>query len=61
MTAVDGDGKVINLDDGSIGEVDDVVTVDTALWLPATDVVICNGKMINTDDNESADVTPIAL
>lgn len=28
---------------------------------PATDVVICNGKMINTDDNESADVTPIAL
>ena len=38
-----------------------MVTVDTALWLPATDVVICNGKMINTDDNESADVTPIAL
>jgi hypothetical protein len=41
-------------------EVDDVDTVDTALWLPASDVVVCNGKMINTDDNESADVTPIS-
>lgn len=60
ILSVDGDGKVIKLDDGSLWEVDDVDTVDTALWLPATEVVVCNGKIINTDDNESADVTPIS-
>ena len=59
IASVAGDGKVITLNDGSLWEVDDVDTIDTALWLPASDVVVCNGKMINTDDNESADVTPI--
>jgi len=37
ILAVVGDGKVIKLSDGSIWEVDDVDTVDTALWLPASD------------------------
>ena len=60
ILSVQGDGKIIKLDDGSLWEVNDVDTVDTALWLPATDVVVCNGKIINTDDNESADVTPIS-
>jgi hypothetical protein len=57
--AVEGDGKVIKLDDGSMWEVDDVDTVDTSLWLPASEVVLCGSKIINTDDKESADVTPI--
>jgi hypothetical protein len=59
IESVDGDGKIIKLDDGSMWEVDDVDTVDTALWLATEDVVLCDGKMINTDDNESADVTKI--
>jgi hypothetical protein len=59
IESVEGDGKVIKLDDGSMWEVDDVDTVDTALWLAADDVVLCGGKIINKDENESADVTPI--
>lgn len=59
IASVDRDGKVIKLDDGSLWEVDDVDTVDTALWLVADEVVLCEGKIINTDENESADVTPI--
>ncbi len=59
IESVEGDGKVIKLDDGSMWEVDDVDTVDTALWLAADDVVLCGGKIINKDEDESADVTPI--
>ena len=59
VESVEGDGKIIKLDDGSMWEVDDVDTVDTALWLATEDVVLCHGKIINTDDNESAEVAPI--
>lgn len=51
--------KVIKLDDGSMWEVDDVDTLDTSLWLPASEVVLRSNKIINTDDNESADATAI--
>jgi len=59
IESVEGDGKVIKLNDGSMWEVDDVDTVDTSIWLPADEVVLCDGKIINTDENESAGVTPI--
>ncbi|MGA8489680.1 MAG: hypothetical protein WB711_04610 [Terriglobales bacterium] len=59
IESVEGDGKVIKLDNGSMWEVDDVDTVDTALWLVADEVVLCEGKIINTDENESAHGTPI--
>jgi len=61
ILSVEGDGKVIKLSDGSIWEVSDVDIIDTALWLQTSDVAVCNGKMINTDDDESADVTSIRL
>jgi hypothetical protein len=59
IASVADDGKIIKLDDGSFWKVDDVDTVDTALWLAADEVVLCEGKIINTDENESAEVTPI--
>jgi hypothetical protein len=59
IDSVEVDGKVIKLDDGSMWEVDDVDTVDTALWLAVDDVVLCDGRIINKDEKESADVTPI--
>jgi hypothetical protein len=59
IESVEGDGKLIKLEDGSMWEVDDVDTVDTAIWLPVSNVVICGTKMINTDDSESAAVTHI--
>jgi len=59
IESIGGDGKIIKLEDGSMWEVDDVDTVDTAIWLPISNVVVCDTKMINIDDNESAEVTRI--
>lgn len=53
------DGEIIKLEDGSLWEVDGADTVDSALWLPTTEVVICDDKIINTDDNETVHATQI--
>jgi hypothetical protein len=53
INEVMGDGAVIKLEDGSIWKVDDVDQIDSALWLPTTEIVVCNGQLINTEDNES--------
>jgi hypothetical protein len=50
-----GDGEIVKLEDGSIWEVDAVDRIDSALWLATTDIVVCDGKLINTEDNESVD------
>jgi hypothetical protein len=51
---VHGDGRIVILEDGSIWKVDDNDEVDTALWLPATDIMACADKLINTEDGEVA-------
>lgn len=58
IESVSDDGDIIKLEDGSVWEVDDVDTVTSTLWLPTTDVIVCEmkGKMINVDDNESVAV-----
>jgi hypothetical protein len=53
------DGKLLKLEDGSLWQVDDTDTVDSALWLPSTDIVVCDGKLINTEDNESVEARRI--
>jgi len=60
---VSGSGTIITLSDGSIWKVSPLNQVDTALWLPVTDVRIVAGddpsypyKMINKDDGEVANV-----
>ena len=53
------DGAIIKLEDGSLWRVDDTDTVDSALWLPTTDIVVCDGKLINTEDNESVEAQRI--
>lgn len=50
------DGAIIELTDGSIWKVDEADIVDSALWLAAEDVVVCNGQMIDTDQGETVDV-----
>lgn len=44
-----GGGKLIKLEDGSIWEVDAVDTVDSMLWLPTEDVLVCGDRLINTE------------
>ena len=57
IDSVMDDGGIIKLEDGSVWQVDDVDTVDSALWLPVTDVIVCDDKIINTDDNETVHAT----
>jgi hypothetical protein len=53
------DGEIVKLEDGSLWRVDDTDSVDSALWLPSTEVVVCDGKLINTEDNESVEARRI--
>jgi len=53
IEAVMSDGEILKLEDGSLWEVDAVDVIETSLWLPMSDVVVCSGKIINTDDNEA--------
>ena len=55
IDAVLSDGEVIKLEDGSLWEVDAGDQATAALWLAMTDVVVCDAKIINTDDNESVE------
>ena len=59
VESVSDDGEIIKLEDGSIWEVDAADAVDSALWLPTTEIVACDGKLINTDDNEKVAATRI--
>jgi hypothetical protein len=53
IRSVAKDGQIIVLDDGSVWEVDSVDTVDSSLWLPTSEIVACDDKLINTDDEET--------
>jgi len=59
VESVSNDGQIVKLEDGSIWEVDAVEAIDSALWLPTTDIVACDDKLINTDDNETVSATRI--
>ena len=53
IESVAADGRIVKLGDGSIWEVDAVDVIYSMLWLPVTDIVVCDDKLINTDDNET--------
>jgi hypothetical protein len=50
---VSDDGEMIKLEDGSIWEVNPLDAIDSALWLPVTEILVCDHKLINVDDGES--------
>lgn len=54
---VSDDGDIIKLDDESVWQVDPGDTADAATWVPPVDVIVCNDKIINLDDNEQVSVT----
>jgi hypothetical protein len=48
------DGKIVQLEDNSVWEVDTTDTVTTSIWLPTDDIIVCGEeKLINVDDKES--------
>jgi hypothetical protein len=60
IETVSGDGAIIKLEDGSLWQVDAADTVTSSIWLPTSEVVLCSGKMINTDDDESIGVSRLS-
>ncbi len=59
IVSVSDNGQIIKLEDGSIWMVDTVDAIDSMLWLPTTDIIACDDKLINVDDNETVTATRI--
>lgn len=53
------DGAILKLEDGSIWKVADFDAVTSSLWLPVTNVVVCDDKIINVDDGEIVHVNRV--
>lgn len=53
------DGKIIILEDDSIWEVDLSDVVESSLWLPTSEILICDDKLINIDDREEVTATKL--
>lgn len=59
VATVSDRGQVVKLENGSIWRINATDAVQTMLWLPTTDIIACNDKLINTNDNESVAATRI--
>ena len=59
VKSVSSDGEIVVLEDGSVWQVDSVDAIDSALWLPTTNIVACDDKLINTDDGETVEAARI--
>lgn len=59
IEAVFGDGEFVKLEDDSLWRVSTIDRIDSILWLPTSDIVVCPGKLINVDDNEPMDAVHI--
>jgi hypothetical protein len=47
------DGSVLILGSGSVWEIDSIDRIDSALWLPMDDVIVCDDdSIIHKDDGE---------
>jgi len=48
-------GEMIKLEDNSLWQVDSADTADSSVWVTADSIVVCNRKLINTDDDSSVE------
>jgi hypothetical protein len=60
------DGNLIKLEDGSLWQVSPIDAIDSALWLPVSDITVIEGddpsypfKLVNTDENEVVRARPL--
>ena len=49
-------GEIIILEDDSVWQVDDIDRITSSLWLPISDITVCDSIMINIDDGEKVKV-----
>lgn len=57
IQSIAGNGEIIKLEDSSIWLVDGDDTVTSSIWLPVSNITICNSYLINTDDGEKVSAT----
>lgn len=59
IQTVSGGGKIITLEDSSIWEVSPIDVINSAIWLPVSNIIVVEDsgpypyKLINTDDGET--------
>jgi hypothetical protein len=51
---VSGDGAFVILEDDSVWEINVLDQITTLLWMPFTEVLACDDKIINIEDGEVA-------
>ena len=59
IQSITGNGEIIELEDGSIWQVDSIDTITSSIWLPISNVTVCGSTMINIDDGEKVGVTKL--
>jgi hypothetical protein len=59
IDSVTGSGKLVKLEDGSIWEVDAVDSINSMLWLPTEEILICGQTLINVDNGEKVKATKL--
>ena len=52
IQAVMSGGEIVKLEDGSIWEIDSIDVIDSALWLPIEEIIICGNTIINSDSGD---------
>lgn len=57
ISSISSGGEIVILEDRSVWQVDSVDTIDTSLWLPTEDIIICGNTMINVDNGEKVGVS----
>jgi hypothetical protein len=67
INSVGDDGNIIKLEDGSVWKINPVDTAYTAIWIPATDILVKESdnpsypySLINKDDDETAEAKLIS-
>lgn len=59
ISTIASDGTIIKLDDGSIWEVEAGDASTSSSWAVGEEIVACDDKLINTDDDEDVSATRI--
>jgi hypothetical protein len=57
VQSVSGGGAIVVLEDSSVWEVDLIDKIDTMLWLPTEEVLVCGSTLINTDNGDKIHAT----
>ncbi|WP_157449851.1 hypothetical protein [Bradyrhizobium sp. ARR65] len=53
------DGQILELEDGSLWKVNPTDTPISSVWLPVSDVFVCEDKIMNIDERETVQVERI--